>query len=563
MYYDVNRFIKSMLLSAIAMSMASIGTLSAQSLTKEVTYGDSDEEYGVNAATTMDGGVVQIGYTESGTSDQLYVVRSDVEGKRVWEKIYDITYIENQGAIREAANGDLIWTATVKKTPTSKWDIMVCRTDPDGVIQWMKLVGENNNAFDFGASIIEAANGDIIVCGTTDLFGQDKTVVVRLEDDGTLKWSYFYGSTLQDEWASDLLELPSGDIVVAGTTGLGFSSDGLLYSISDDGLVINWSQSYGDADALQSFSSITTNSNGELYACGSWYYNSRDSRIYIVAADPSSGALSFSSNYSYQADHRIAGHSISRSATTDYLVLTGSIEDAFDASSRPMYFLEVDDALTIQQFRLYGIDGVSVGTAIEYTPGDPGVTEPGYWISGHSSAFSGSFDYYQVRSNLTGYTLCARDDGLEQQESGEELNFPLIMDVYSGTTNYIPGDNKVETDELVCPEDWVDPWHQKQGLVHNDPSDVLQATAITQLQLYPNPALAENEVKLQITVPHNTDVLVTLRDIHGKPVLREQRRLVAGDTTLKLDTDDLSAGVYLLQVSNAGFHRTLQLTVQR
>ncbi len=565
MQYNFSAFVKSTVLAAVVMTFASIGTLYSLSITKEVTYGESDEDYGINAARTADGGVVQIGYSGSGTDDMLYVVRSDDEANRVWEKKYEITYIENKGAILEAANGDLVWTATVQKTPTSDADIMVCRTDANGVIQWMRLIGENNAADDYGTSLIEAANGDIVVCGWTTLLGQDKAVVVRLNSAGAYSWGFFYGSssTLHRDQAYDLVELSGGDLALCGATfGAGLSANGWIFSIGGGSGLVNWSNTYGSDDALQEFYSIITNSNGDLYACGSWFNRFNDSRIFAAFVDPASGTANALRTFGYMDNHRITALSINRSATPDELVLTGSIEDAGGSASRPAFFLEVDAGLGLIRFKVYGVDGISVGNAIEHSPASAN-TDAGYWICGHSTAFSGSYDFYQIRSNLTGYTECARDESVNEKDEGVEEDFPLIRDAYGSTTVINPPDEEPVTHEEVCPEKWVDPWFGKRSFVPNSPLSGGESILITDLRLAPNPAVVGNEFRLEVNAIQNVEVTLTLRDVHGRAVIRKQHTLTSGRNAFRLDTEGLSAGVYYLHVGASEFSRALQLTLLR
>jgi len=97
------------------------------------------------------------------------------------------------------------------------------------------------------------------------------------------------------------------------------------------------------------------------------------------------------------------------------------------------------------------------------------------------------------------------------------------------------------------------------------PSDELVAGIaedgeIAELALFPNPT--DGEVNVRFAVNNNEAAVLTVQDISGKVVKSHLVNALAGSNLVILDTQELAAGSYFLNIRVAGVQKTLQFIVK-
>jgi PKD repeat protein len=97
------------------------------------------------------------------------------------------------------------------------------------------------------------------------------------------------------------------------------------------------------------------------------------------------------------------------------------------------------------------------------------------------------------------------------------------------------------------------------------PSDELVAGIaeegeIAELALFPNPT--DGEVNVRFAVNNNEAAVLTVQDISGKVVKSHMVNALAGSNLVILDTQELAAGSYFLNIRVAGVQKTLQFIVK-
>ncbi|WP_010476899.1 pentapeptide repeat-containing protein [Thermococcus zilligii] len=235
------------------------------------TYGGSKED-GVRAvALTPNGDIIIAGYTKSfGTGEKdVWVLRLDANGNVKWQKTYGGMRKDGARAVALAPNGDIIvagyYGATDKFGPHT--DVWVLRLDENGNIKWQKTYGRSDH--EKARAVALAPNGDIIVAGYTKSFGTGGRAVwvLRLDANGNIKWQKTYGGNENDE-AHAVAVAPNGDIIVAGYTesfGAG-SADVWVLRLDEDGN-IKWQKTYGGSDSDRA-SAVALAPNGDIIVAG-------------------------------------------------------------------------------------------------------------------------------------------------------------------------------------------------------------------------------------------------------------------------------------------------------
>jgi hypothetical protein len=91
------------------------------------------------------------------------LIRTDLNGDRVWSKTYGGQYNPNLVSIRKCNDNGYIMGGTTYWTGTGASAIFLIRTNPDGDTLWTRSF--NNSVTDRANSIVETQDGGFIICG--------------------------------------------------------------------------------------------------------------------------------------------------------------------------------------------------------------------------------------------------------------------------------------------------------------------------------------------------------------------------------------------------------------
>ena len=232
-------------------------------------YGGTSGDGGVIIASTTDGGYIVLGRTISNDGqvsghhglDDLWVIKLDGDGDLVWQRCLGGTLMEEPGMIRQVADGGYFVLGSTRSDDgdvedhIGGKDIWLVRLDEAGAIVWAKCYGGEAN--DVGTSILEMANGELLVLGSTtssemeNYQAEQDLVLLHIAGDGELLRQKCFGGSSQDG-ASAMLLLEDGSILVTGFTvsndgdvsGNHGSSDGWIVKLAPDWM-IEWQRCIG------------------------------------------------------------------------------------------------------------------------------------------------------------------------------------------------------------------------------------------------------------------------------------------------------------------------------
>ena len=115
-------------------------------------------------------------------------------------------------------------------------------------IEWAKTIGGVGD--DYGNKIIETSDGGYAITGNTDGFGagSNELMAVKLGSTGALEWAACIGGT-SDDYGKSLIEKTDGNLIIVGTTdsyGAG-DLDAFILELSSTGSM-EWAKTLGDND---------------------------------------------------------------------------------------------------------------------------------------------------------------------------------------------------------------------------------------------------------------------------------------------------------------------------
>ncbi|WP_456423579.1 protein kinase domain-containing protein, partial [Thermococcus sp.] len=237
------------------------------------TYGGDREDVFNDVKIAENGDIIVTGYTESfgaGKKD-AWVLRLNANGNIKWQKTYGGKSIDEANAVAIADNGDIIIAGNTFSFGTVIEDIWVLRLDSEGNVKWAKTYGGEST--DHAHAVAIADNGDIIVAGDTDSFGDSRDVwVLRLDSNGNVKWQKTYGGSGWDGyWDVNVAIAPNGDIIVAGDTD-SFGAGGRDFWILrlDANGNVKWQKTYGGSGWDVAYA-VAIADNGDIIVAGKTY----------------------------------------------------------------------------------------------------------------------------------------------------------------------------------------------------------------------------------------------------------------------------------------------------
>ncbi len=240
----------------------------------QVSFGGNGEDQGQALKQTVDHGFVLVGFSESYGPDNdldVYVVRTDVDGKLIWFQTYDEGFIEHGYDVIETTDNGLLIVGDIYNSAQDfpgNANVYLLRLDKRGRMLWSRQYG--GPRFEQGLSICAAPGGGYAILGRTKdtSNGQDDVLLIRVDAEGNELWRRTYGNAGDDRGTAIV---PVGD----GFAFTGFSSnvvggignDIILYRVDGQGEVI-WMEVFGTSGNEEAHDLILS-AEGTLVLAGS------------------------------------------------------------------------------------------------------------------------------------------------------------------------------------------------------------------------------------------------------------------------------------------------------
>ncbi len=172
-------------------------------------------------------------------SKNALIIKTDKNGNKLWEKeLIDLSDInETSYSISTNKNNQVyIVTAINSTSEVNSYNPRVIKMDTAGNIQWQKKF--NSNSFDYHNFNLHVTDDDeLLLVGSTINQISNKTnsdiFLLKIDSNGNLLNSQAFGTDDHDDWGSSIFEKPNGEIILLGSTKSYNSSlfDIILYGI--------------------------------------------------------------------------------------------------------------------------------------------------------------------------------------------------------------------------------------------------------------------------------------------------------------------------------------------
>lgn len=228
------------------------------------TYGGPDDDWGFSVQLTNDGGYVIAGMTQSfgeGGCD-VYLLRTDSLGDTVWTRTYGGADDDWGFSVRTTLDGGYVVSGWTESFGAGRHDALLVKIDSRGNEQWRKTYGGSRE--EWGFSVEQTMEGGYIVAGYTWTYGDPRSQVylVGTNEDGDSVWTKNYVGTCHNWGVSVARAADSGYVVVGSsepasgsshldshtqTCGIGDSSAVFLMRLDARGDTL-WTRTYATGD---------------------------------------------------------------------------------------------------------------------------------------------------------------------------------------------------------------------------------------------------------------------------------------------------------------------------
>jgi len=179
------------------------------------TVGSASGEGG-SCHQTTDGGYIHVGAISYNGGEDVYLIKADSAGNKIWGNIYHQPYNgEDSWMVKQTTDGKYILLGNTSHLNYERMHLI--KTDSVGNIFWIKNYG--GNSFDAGSCINETNDGGYAMLGHSNSFGAGDwdVYLLKIDMNGNPLWSKTFGG-LSDDFGGRVFQTWDGGYISAGST---------------------------------------------------------------------------------------------------------------------------------------------------------------------------------------------------------------------------------------------------------------------------------------------------------------------------------------------------------
>ncbi len=517
---------KFIIYTLILFSVISLSTLGQPGFEKSFGNNSSYDEF-MSVSRTPDGGYAFWGNTSNTTTllSNLFLLKTDQDGNLMWSKTFSFPIDVFATKVVSNNNGELFLTGYTYENNPPYDDIILIKADPTGNIIWSHRYGGAD--IDEGNDMAMDDNGDLIMAGYTYSFGTTlkSGYAIKVNSNGGIIWSKTFAQNVNQEF--------NGVSVVSGNnyvfTGLtqrtpGINFDGFVVKTDSAGIIV-WGKSSGGT-STETFYHSYEDQNGTLYVSGGSSTGTTGGTLDgLVVSYNSTGNRTLTKTYGTAAVDRaysiadgpagmnefiISGHTSNSSAHENNLLLyidktTGVLNNSVAAGSV---------SGNSRAYSLYSDGQTAVQAGYIFTPTDS-----------LGSAYIVKYNYSISPCNSNPVNFMTATPTFTDSVGVNVGNAVTTIDTLILIENIFSVDTT-----LLCTTNSIDEFHVTNEII-----------------LSPNPST--HLISIQTKEMELKKGFLTITDFRGAIV----KSINFTGSTIEIKIDDLSAGIYIIQLVDEGF----------
>jgi hypothetical protein len=233
---------------------------------------------------TTDKNIAIAGYQGSSATNSTFnmrLVKTDINGDTIWTKSFGGNQEDRAYDFVQCLDQGFLLTGFTKSTGSGGRDLYLVRTDKNGNRLWEKTYGYDTD--EEGVSITAANDGGYFIAGkTTKYDGSGDLWFMKISADGDSLWTRLYGGNRRDE-VGEVHTTADDGFIFAGTRGhsltMGYITNIYVIRFNADGDTL-WTREFINDDYYDQGGDIIEQSDGTFILVG-YYTNSE----YIAKLD--------------------------------------------------------------------------------------------------------------------------------------------------------------------------------------------------------------------------------------------------------------------------------------
>ncbi|MBI3190812.1 PQQ-binding-like beta-propeller repeat protein [archaeon] len=315
----------------------------------EKSYGGNRFEGGLSVQQTSDGGYIVLGIKE----DLAYLIKTDAYGNMLWDKALGENYGDMGFSLLQTSDSGYIIVGTTQShgaTPCSvkepekgtSADVYVIKTDADGNKLWEKAIG--GPRLDVGYSVQQTSDGNYIITGMTTSFserGVEDVYLLEIDTNGNKLWEKAIGGN-KSEIGYSVQQTDDGGYIIVGQTvytlkagdgGYARQSDVYLIKTDANGNII-WEKTFGGNMMDRGYSVQQTSDSGYIIT------GDTDGYLYLFKTDANGNKI-WEKAFKRDETKPFTGRSVKQTSDGGYIVVANTFYTSTPVY-QPIYLIKTD-----------------------------------------------------------------------------------------------------------------------------------------------------------------------------------------------------------------------------
>ncbi len=180
------------------------------------TFGGIYGSEGLSVQQTSDGGYIVAGYTYSfgAIGRDIYLIKTDAIGNLTWQHIYGGSGSQSGSSVRQTSDGGFVIAGGGTPSGSSS-QVYLIKTDALGDTVWMHTFG--GSSADNGRSVQQTADGGYIIAGYTGYNNYYNVLLLKVDASGNQSWQGVYGGS-DDDQGYCVRQTSDGGYIISGKT---------------------------------------------------------------------------------------------------------------------------------------------------------------------------------------------------------------------------------------------------------------------------------------------------------------------------------------------------------
>jgi hypothetical protein len=303
-------------------------------------------EAGRSVQQTSDGGYIIVGSVDDDGYSNVFFLKTDQNGNGVWEKTFgESGSHENGNFVQQTSDGGYIIVGTRGMVEVDA-NVYLIKTDSEGKAVWERTF-DNSGANQIGNSVQQTSDGGYIIAGhkNTGIYGEySDAYLIKTDSKGITVWEKTFGGP-HGEWHFSVRQTKDGGYILSGTTFTDYSNVAILLVKTDSEGNAAWERIIGGKDEFESLQggrfgkSVQQTKDGGYIITGTIgsYFFGPPVDVYLIKTDKGGNAIWKKRLGGTGSD---GGESVQQTTDGGYIIVGWT--SSFGAGGSDVYLIKTD-----------------------------------------------------------------------------------------------------------------------------------------------------------------------------------------------------------------------------